>query len=70
MEAWRSRDGVSWTQINPDGFGDSTNYYTLWSDGLAVYKGSLVVGTLNWGNGGLGKVWQLLSQTYLPLVLR
>jgi len=27
------------------------------------------VGTVDWG-GGLGKVWQLQSQTYLPLVLR
>jgi sugar lactone lactonase YvrE len=70
LEIWRSGDGMTWAQINPDGFGDSSSNYTLWSNGLAVYKGRLNVGTLNWGWGGLGKVWQLLSQTYLPLVLR
>ena len=69
LEVWRSSDGITWSQINPDGFGASSNNYTLWSNGLAVYKGRLNVGTVNWEDS-VGKIWQLLSKTYLPLVLR
>ena len=43
--------------------------FLAWSSGLTIYNGRLYVGTADWG-GGLGKVWQLQSQTYLPLVLR
>ena len=71
VELWRSPDGTHWTQINPDGFGDSSNGFTLWSSGLANYKGRLfVASSADWSISGFGKIWQLQSQTYLPLVLR
>ena len=70
VEAWRSPDGTHWTQINPDGFGDSSNSSTLWSSGLAVFRDGLFVGTGNTDGNGTGKVWRLLNAVYLPLVLR
>ena len=70
VEAWRSPDGTHWTQINPDGFGDSSNVFTLWSSGLAIFRGRLTVGTGNTDGNGTGKVRRLLNEVYLPSVLR
>jgi hypothetical protein len=71
VEAWRSPDGTHWTQINPDGFGDSSQTFALWSNAHAVFQGGLIVGTGgDWNANPVGKVWRLLNQTYLPLVLR
>jgi hypothetical protein len=68
MEVWRTSDGVNWTQINPDGFGDSNNRGGYWGSSMAVFNGNLYFGTRNWANGG--EVWQLLNQLYLPLIQR
>jgi hypothetical protein len=67
-EVWRSADGTGWTQVNPDGFGDSSNRFILWSSGLAVFDNSLHVGV--YADGSAGKVWRMLTPTYLPLLLR
>jgi hypothetical protein len=70
IEAWRSSDGLHFTQINSDGFGDSSQVFTQWSSALAVFRDGLTVGTSNYDGNGTGKVWRLLNEVYLPLVLR
>ena len=68
-EVWRSSDGLRWEQISRGGFGDSNNRNTLWSDGNAIFKNALYIGTWNTANGG--EVWLYLhNRTYLPVVLR
>ena len=61
MEVWRSADGIAWSQVNADGFGDSNNFATLWSNASMVYLDQLYVGTWNSANGG--EVW-----VYTPAV--
>jgi hypothetical protein len=70
IEAWRSSDGPHFTQINPDGFGDSSQTFTQWSSALAIFRNGLTVGTGNFDGNGTGKVWRLLNEVYQPLVLR
>ena len=56
VELWRSTDGVNWTQINADGFGDSGIVVSLWSNGTTVFRGNLLIGST--GPFG-GVIWQL-----------
>lgn len=68
-EVWRSSDGLRWEQVSRGGFGDSNNTWTLWSDGNAVFKSALYIGTGNWAHGA--EIWLYLpNRTYLPVVLR
>jgi hypothetical protein len=50
---WRY-DGVTWTQVNTDGFGDAHNTGV---SSLAIYNTNLYGGTWNLTTGG--EVWQL-----------
>ena len=43
-EMWRTNDGISWNQVNVDGFGNMDNRQT---GGLAIFGGYLYVGTRN-----------------------
>lgn len=47
-EIWSTNDGLSWTRVNEDGFGDSWNIYA-WS--MEEFNGSLYVGTINLREG-------------------
>ena len=68
LELWRSPDGTLWEQVNPDGFGDSANIATNWSNASAEFKCQLYVGTLNATAGG--ELWRIIQQcSYLPLIL-
>ena len=40
-QVWRTADGVTWSTVVADGFGDTNNYQT---GGLAVFGGYLYVG--------------------------
>jgi hypothetical protein len=64
LDLWRTADGTKWTRFMPDGFGDSNNYATLWSNAQASFKNSLYIGTWNSTNGG--EIWQMLHQVFLP----
>ncbi len=49
---WRSKDGMTWTPVTTDGFGDAGNSGT---GGFAIYKDQLYWGT---GNGAGGQIWR------------
>lgn len=68
VEVWRTADGADWQQLGFGGFGDSNNGQTYWDNSIAVFNGSLFIGTWNDANGG--EVWMTLHQVYLPLVVR
>jgi hypothetical protein len=53
---WRLSDGVSWTQINEDGFGDSNTICVLWSNGMVIFQGDYLTGCS--GSAG-GTIWNL-----------
>lgn len=68
LEVWRSSNGTTWSQINPDGFGNSNNISTVWTNETVTFNNSLYLGV---GNNATGlEIWQLLSQVYLPFVMR
>jgi hypothetical protein len=46
-QIWRSSDGLSWTQVNENGFGDPYNWVVHLAIGVTEYKGNLYYGTLN-----------------------
>jgi hypothetical protein len=52
-QIWRSSDGIEWTQVNEDGFGDANN--TITEPG-AVLDGYLYAVTANDVSGG--SVWR------------
>jgi len=70
-EVWRSSTGDrgSWKRVVDTGFGTGRGAVSEWDNVTAVYDNSLYVGTYTRGNGG-GRVWQMLRQVYLPLVVR
>ena len=72
VEIWRSADGLVWDQINLDGFEDSNNTSTNWSNATANFLNQLYVGTSNAVDGG--ELWRkspdLNRQLYLPVVLQ
>jgi hypothetical protein len=47
-QMWRTNDGITWTPVNTDGFGDSDNDQT---GGFAIFGGYLYVGTRNDATG-------------------
>jgi hypothetical protein len=56
-KVWRSTDGVNWTQINEDGFGNSSNTGCgLWSNGTVIFQGNYLTGCSG-PNGGA--IWEL-----------
>jgi uncharacterized repeat protein (TIGR01451 family) len=57
-EVWRSSDGLSWTQVNSDGFGDARNTAVY---SLAVFGGQLYAGTRNDTTGC--EVWRSSNGT-------
>jgi len=66
IEVWRTEDSTTWTQINPDGFGDNN---TKAGFAVAVFDNHLYFGTWNRASGG--KIW-LLNATqpvYLPIIM-
>jgi len=67
IDVWRSEDGVHWIQISSQGFGDPCNA-KVGTGAIVEYKGMFYLGTQNWATGA--ELWQLLSQVYLPLVVR
>ena len=67
VEIWRTSNGLNWLQINPDGFGDSSNMATLWSNATVAFQNSLYYGIYK-NNGG--EIWQLQRSLYLPMVKR
>jgi hypothetical protein len=71
MEAWRSATGDSgdWEQVGFAGLGDSNNRAPYWDNSVTVFNDTLLVGALNYANGG--EVWAYLDkQVYLPLILK
>ncbi len=69
IEVWVSTTGLSWAQVNTDGFGDSSNTQPYWDNAAAVYENSLYVGTSNSSTGG--EVWQMLPHNaFLPIVMK
>lgn len=56
VQLWRSTDGINWTQVNADGFGDAGIGVSLWSNGTTVFHGNLLIGSS--GPFG-GVIWQL-----------
>lgn len=52
IQVWRSVDGLSWSQIVGDGFGDVNNLLVLWDTSVTSVGGRLVVGTWNQSVGG------------------
>jgi hypothetical protein len=47
IEVWRTDDGLTWTQVNVDGFGDRDNM----SPGMESFNGHLYVSTWNYNTG-------------------
>jgi hypothetical protein len=50
---WRSSDGMTWTQVNANGFGDGNN---VGAYSMAVFGSDLYVGTSNSSTGA--EVWR------------
>ena len=70
-EVWKSPTGDrnSWQCVVDTGFGTGRGAVLDWDNATAVHDDSLYVGTFTYGSGG-GRVWQMLRQVYLPLVVR
>ncbi len=56
IEVWRSANGTTWERVNQDGFGDSHNTGSNWSNASAGFKCQLYVGTANALDGG--ELWR------------
>ena len=69
-QVWRTSDGVTWSPVNVDGFGDSINGDVVSG---AVFNYHLFLGTRNysgWANpGDGGEVWQYVTPYYSPILL-
>ena len=58
-EIWRTdNNGTTWSQVNPDGFGDSNTTDIWWNSGATVFNNNLYFGMLNSAKGG--EVWKML----------
>ena len=69
IKLWRSPDGTSWERANLDGFGDSNNSGTNWSNATATFLCNLYVGTSNVVAGG--ELWATQQRcAYIPLTVR
>lgn len=69
IEVWCSSDGMSWNQVNADGFGDSNNRFPYWDNSVTVSNNGLYIGT--WNNTDGGEVWLYRRfSVYLPLVVK
>lgn len=69
LQVWRTADGAEWRQIGFAGLGDRNNTRPRWDNSVAVFAGSLYVGTENPISGG--EVWQYLPNAlFLPTVQR
>ena len=56
-------------QVSLDGFGDSNNTGTLWSNATVNFQNRLYIATTNFANGG--EIWQYTGiPVYLPLISR
>jgi hypothetical protein len=64
VELWRTNSGAdgTWSQVNLDGFGDSNNSNSQWSNGMTSFNGRLFIGTINYGNGG--EIWAGKPMTF------
>jgi hypothetical protein len=63
LKLWRSADGTTWERANQDGFGDSHNSGTNWSNASANFVSQLYVGTTNILDGG--ELWRM-AQSATP----
>ena len=70
-EVWRSSSGAggSWGRVADTAFGCGAGDAVYWDTMTAVFENSLYVGTSTRGNSG-GRVWQMLQEVHLPLVIR
>jgi len=69
MQVWRTKDGTTWHQVGYNGFGDSNNLSTEWSNSLAVFNNQLIIVVDNWATGA--ELWQYVGGlNYLPLITR
>ena len=57
IEIWRSSNGSLWERANQDGFGDSSNASSNWSNATTIFLGQLFVGTSNVVDGG--ELWRM-----------
>ncbi len=60
LEVWRF-DGTAWNQVNADGFGDSNNQTTLWSNETLIFNNNLYIGVFNGANGA--EIWRTVPVT-------
>ena len=71
IQVWKSDNGTTWRQVSPDGFGNVNYSATFGTRGLAIFNGSLYIGTVNWGGEARGaQIWQMLHLMDLPAILR
>jgi hypothetical protein len=63
-QVWMTRDGTSWQQENPDGWGDPNNTWTLRGHGITAYKSSLYIASANFASGV--EIWRLNALGKLP----
>ena len=55
MGLWASAGGTDWSQAITDGYGDSPNFSTLWSNATLPYRRAFLMGTWNYVTGG--EIW-------------
>ncbi len=70
IEVWNTEEGINWTQVGPDGLGDSNNNLVYYKNAVTLFNDILHVGIRNGANGG--EVWKYEPEyeIYLPLILR
>jgi PKD repeat protein/sugar lactone lactonase YvrE len=55
MQVWMTADGDTWQQIGYEGFGDSNNSSSEWSNSLSVFNGRFYIGVRNTANAS--EIW-------------
>ena len=65
LEVWHSTNGTAWSRINPDGFGDSNNDSTLWSNEIVMFNSELYLGVNNNANGT--EIWKYLRPVVMNI---
>jgi sugar lactone lactonase YvrE len=72
VEVFRSStgDGGSWQLAADTGFGTGIVSQADWEGAATAWDGTLFIGTYTaYGNGG-GRVWEMMRQVFLPMVVR
>jgi photosystem II stability/assembly factor-like uncharacterized protein len=69
VQVWTSVNGVNWTALNLNGFGNKENLCVHWSSAGTIFAGTMYLGTWNGATGG--EIWQYVGfPAYLPTVKR